>query len=241
MAADDLTMQVAWFSHTQYKRNLNTLRPGQNGRHFVDDIFKCIFLKENVRILIKISLNFVPKCPINNIPALVQIMICCRPGDKPLSEPIMVSLLMLISITRPHWINVHYISNIHLISFPDRFSLFKGYSLYTWLLVLTQAIVGLIMSSIFKHGNNIMRLFVISCAMLVTTVLSMIIFSLQLNVYFIVSFILVCTALFLYHTKWMKLLFLWIYMYRLMRIIFMSLYFNLTHWPLVDFTANLDK
>ena len=37
-------------------------------------IFKCIFLNENVLILIKISLKFVPKGPINSIPALVQIM-----------------------------------------------------------------------------------------------------------------------------------------------------------------------
>ena len=41
------------------------------GRHFPDDIFKCIFLNENVYISIKISLNFVPKGQINNIPALV--------------------------------------------------------------------------------------------------------------------------------------------------------------------------
>ena len=53
---------------------VNTLRPRQNGRYFPDDIFKCIFLKENVWIRIKISLKFVPKSPINNIPALVQIM-----------------------------------------------------------------------------------------------------------------------------------------------------------------------
>ena len=42
-----------------------------NGRHFSDDIFKCIFLNENVFISIKISLKFVPKGQINNIPALV--------------------------------------------------------------------------------------------------------------------------------------------------------------------------
>ena len=54
---------------------VNTLRPRQNGHHFADDIFKCIFLNENVWILIKISLKFVPKGPINNIPSLVQIMV----------------------------------------------------------------------------------------------------------------------------------------------------------------------
>ena len=53
---------------------INTLRPRQNGRHFADAIFKWIFLNENVWIPIKISLKFVPQCPINNIPALVQIM-----------------------------------------------------------------------------------------------------------------------------------------------------------------------
>ena len=53
---------------------LNTLRPRQHGRHFPDDIFRCIFLNEYVWISIKISLKFVPKGPINNIPALVQIM-----------------------------------------------------------------------------------------------------------------------------------------------------------------------
>ena len=67
------------------------LRPRQNGRHFPDDIFKWFFWNENVSIAIKISLKFVPKGPINNIPALVQIMAWCRPGDKPLSEAMMVS------------------------------------------------------------------------------------------------------------------------------------------------------
>ena len=36
-----------------------------------------------------ISLKFVPKGPIHNIPALVQIMAWHRPDDKPLYEPIM--------------------------------------------------------------------------------------------------------------------------------------------------------
>ena len=36
-----------------------------------DDIFKRIFLNENIRILIQISLKFVPKGSIDNKPALV--------------------------------------------------------------------------------------------------------------------------------------------------------------------------
>ena len=83
----------------------NTLRPRQNGCHFPDDIFKYIFLNENAWILIEISLKFVPKGHINNSPALVQLMVWRRSGDKPLSEPVMVSLLTYICVTRPQWVN----------------------------------------------------------------------------------------------------------------------------------------
>ena len=84
---------------------LESRGPRQNGRHSTDDIFKCIFLYENVWIPIWISLRFVPKGPINNIPALVQIMAWRRPGDKPLSEAMMVSLLTHICVARPQWVN----------------------------------------------------------------------------------------------------------------------------------------
>ena len=83
----------------------NTLRPRQNGRHFADDNFKHIFLNENARISIEISLKFVPKGPMNNIPALVQIMAWRRPGDKPLSGPMMDKLPTHICVTRPQWVN----------------------------------------------------------------------------------------------------------------------------------------
>ena len=38
---------------------INTLRPRQDERHFADDTFKYIFLNENFRISIEISLKFV--------------------------------------------------------------------------------------------------------------------------------------------------------------------------------------
>ena len=44
-----------------------------------DDIFKWIFLNENMWISIRISLKFVPRGPINNIPVLAQIMAWHRP------------------------------------------------------------------------------------------------------------------------------------------------------------------
>ena len=88
---NDWLMEPDWF---------NKLRPRQ-----MADIFKLIFLNENLLILIKISLKFVPKSPIDNFPALFQIMAWRRPGDKPLSEAMMVSLLTHICVTRPQWVN----------------------------------------------------------------------------------------------------------------------------------------
>ena len=54
-----------------WRNQLNTLRPRQNGRYFADDFFKWVFLNENAWISLKISLKFVPKVRINNIPSLV--------------------------------------------------------------------------------------------------------------------------------------------------------------------------
>ena len=89
-------------TYGRYGCHINTLRPRQNYCHFADNIFKCILLNENVWILLMFSLNFVPYVWINNIPALVQTMAWCRPGDKPLPEPMMVSLPMQLCVTQPH-------------------------------------------------------------------------------------------------------------------------------------------
>ena len=50
-----------------------------------DNTFKHKFVNENILISIKVSLKCVPKGPINDIPALVQIMAWRQSGDKPLS------------------------------------------------------------------------------------------------------------------------------------------------------------
>ena len=54
-----------------------------------EDIFKCIFLNENDRLSIQISLKYVPRSPIYNKPALVQVMAWRRTGNKPLPDPMM--------------------------------------------------------------------------------------------------------------------------------------------------------
>ena len=87
-------------------RPASRLRPRQNGRHFADETFKCIFLHKNAWISIDISLKIAAEGPVNNIPSLVQIMAWRPPGDKPLSEPMMlISLLTHIGVTsRPQWV-----------------------------------------------------------------------------------------------------------------------------------------
>ena len=62
---------------------------------------------KNELISLRISLKLVPKIQINNIPAFVQITAWRRPGNKPLSQPLMVSLLMHVCITQPQWVKCH--------------------------------------------------------------------------------------------------------------------------------------
>ena len=68
--------------------------------------FKGILLNENIWSSINISLKSLLKGPFNNILSLVQIIAWHRPGYKPLSGPMMVSLLMHIYVTRPQWVKV---------------------------------------------------------------------------------------------------------------------------------------
>ena len=58
-----------------------------------DDIFNCIFLNEYHKIPIQISLKCVPSSPIDNKPALVQVMAWRRTGDKPLPGPMMTEFI----------------------------------------------------------------------------------------------------------------------------------------------------
>ena len=90
---------------------LSTLR--QNGCHFADNSFKYVFFKGIIIVwnMIKISVKFVPKGPINIITALVQIMAWHLPGNKLLSEPMMVTLLMHIRLTLPQWVGYAHMTS----------------------------------------------------------------------------------------------------------------------------------
>ena len=103
---DKPSVTLLWIKLNPTGLGINTSRLRQNDHDFADDIFQCIFLNENCCIIIKISLKFVHKYPINNIPSLVQIMAWSWPGAKPLTEPMMVSLLTHICAIRPEWVNM---------------------------------------------------------------------------------------------------------------------------------------
>ena len=68
-----MTQLTDLFMHHQAPMGwfFNSSPPGQNGRHFAVNIFRCIFMNEKFSILIKISLKFVHKGLIDNNPALV--------------------------------------------------------------------------------------------------------------------------------------------------------------------------
>ena len=105
--ANNAESDMAWCS-------VITLRPRRNGQHFADDIIKSIFFNENIWISIKISLKFVTKGQLNNIPALVTIMAWRRLGDKPLSETKIASFSTHICVTWHKWVNPSNASPVHL-------------------------------------------------------------------------------------------------------------------------------
>ena len=75
----------------------------RNCYSYVYTHFMLVFIQQLTHWGIRISLKFIPKGLISNILALVQIMVCRRPGDKPLPEPTII-LLTHICVTRPQWV-----------------------------------------------------------------------------------------------------------------------------------------
>ena len=54
---------------------IDSFRPERNGRYFADDIFKSIFLNENLRILVQNSVDNISEWQIVNVlmPLLIEI------------------------------------------------------------------------------------------------------------------------------------------------------------------------
>ncbi|KAJ7338284.1 hypothetical protein JRQ81_011051 [Phrynocephalus forsythii] len=87
---------------------------------------------------------------------------------------------------------------IHLTSSPAA-GFWEGFSFWVLLVIVSQALNGLIMSVIMKHSTNITRLFVISCSIMVNAVLSVFLFSLHLTAFFFLSVLLIGLAVHLYY------------------------------------------
>ena len=79
-----------------------------------DENFTCIFLNENDRILIQISLKFVPKSPIDYKSALVQVMAWRRRGDKPLPESVLTQFTEGITWCQEAWLCQPYLVMLDL-------------------------------------------------------------------------------------------------------------------------------
>ena len=58
-----------------------------------DAIFNYIFLNEDDKVLIHISMKYFPMCPIGNKPALVQVMAWRQRCDKPLPRPMRTQII----------------------------------------------------------------------------------------------------------------------------------------------------
>lgn len=87
---------------------------------------------------------------------------------------------------------------MHMASGQSR-GFFEGFSVWLVVIVVSQAVNGLIMSAVMKHGSNITRLFIISCSMLVSGLLSYLLFSLHLTVLFFVSVLCIGLSVHLYY------------------------------------------
>lgn len=74
-----------------------------------------------------------------------------------------------------------------------------GYSALVWIIVAGQAANGLLMSVVMKHGTGITRLFIISSAMLVNSVLSWGLLGLQLTTFFLLPVLMIAVAVYLYY------------------------------------------
>lgn len=75
----------------------------------------------------------------------------------------------------------------------------EGYTFVVWVIIAGQAVNGLLMSVVLKHGSGITRLFVISCSMLVNALMSWAMLGLQLTPVFLLPVAMIGLAAYLYY------------------------------------------
>ena len=95
-------------------------------------------------------------------------------------------------------INFNRVPSSNVLNYFQLKDFLNGFNYFTWTIIFTQVFNGLTMSVVMKHQNNIIRLFVISSSLVVTIVLSILVFSLKLNIYFYFCFCTILIALYSY-------------------------------------------
>ena len=86
-------LTIVWDQHTETEKKMAVI--------FETTFSNAFSWMEMFKFRLWLHWKFVTEVSINNIPTLVQIMVWRRPGDRSLSEPIMVSLPAHICVTRP--------------------------------------------------------------------------------------------------------------------------------------------
>ncbi|XP_069810215.1 probable UDP-sugar transporter protein SLC35A4 [Dendropsophus ebraccatus] len=89
-------------------------------------------------------------------------------------------------------------SLVHLTESDGRRFL-DGFSIWVLVIIVSQALNGLIMSAVMKHSSNLTRLFIISFSMLVNGFLSYLLFQLQLTLLFFFAVFLIGLAVYLFY------------------------------------------
>ena len=122
----------AWHYCYSWWHGVNSPPSEQNGPHFAD-IFRCIFVNEMFYSLVKISLKFVSKGPIDNNTALVQIMAWGRIGNKPLSEPMMTQFTDIYAALGGDELNDNKMMSTcifiyHTLSYTHTYIMLDGYN-----------------------------------------------------------------------------------------------------------------
>ncbi|XP_033829806.1 probable UDP-sugar transporter protein SLC35A4 [Periophthalmus magnuspinnatus] len=94
-------------------------------------------------------------------------------------------------------VGINLVSSFSTIANERRF--LEGYSVVVWVIIAGQAVNGLLMSVVLKHGSGITRLFVISCSMLVNALISWAVLDLQLTPVFLLPVSMIGLAAYLYY------------------------------------------
>ncbi|KAF7731725.1 hypothetical protein EC973_008897 [Apophysomyces ossiformis] len=76
--------------------------------------------------------------------------------------------------------------------------LFQGYSCITWLVIINQALGGLLVSIVVKYADNILKGFATSVSIIVSSIISSYLFEFQPSIQFIIGAIAVILATYIY-------------------------------------------